>query len=191
MLVPHSGVLGAKAVSAEAAEARKKREPAPGIGGSERSAPCRTGFPESNSYVAALLDAGAADLAGGESIFDTSSSVAANRASAGIAIGSRYMAVPSPRQPPIRGSHHANEQPVAACRFRAIYALGVVRRCRGRRSRPSRRRKSMPQRIKKSRQDRFRIPATEPGWNFKTSKEWAMGLEPTTSSLGRGPKNKG
>ena len=29
-----------------------------------------------------------------------------------------------------------------------------------------------------------RIPATATNWNFKTSKERAMGLEPTTSSLG-------
>src|SRR4029453_1955856 len=36
-----------------------------------------------------------------------------------------------------------------------------------------------------------RIPATGNAWNFKTSKERAMGLEPTTSSLGRRRKNKG
>ena len=29
-----------------------------------------------------------------------------------------------------------------------------------------------------------RTPATTSGWNFKTSRERAMGLEPTTSSLG-------
>jgi hypothetical protein len=36
-----------------------------------------------------------------------------------------------------------------------------------------------------------RIPATGTAWNFNTSKERAMGLEPTTSSLGRRRKNKG
>ena len=36
-----------------------------------------------------------------------------------------------------------------------------------------------------------RTPATTSGWNFKTSRERAMGLEPTTSSLGRRRKNKG
>ena len=65
---------------------------------------------------------------------------------------------PSRGQPPIRGRHHANKQAVAACRFRAMYAFAVVRRCRGRRSRPSWRRKSMPQRVpervpRKSRRD--------------------------------------
>jgi hypothetical protein len=36
----------------------------------------------------------------------------------------------------------------------------------------------------------LRTLATGTAWNFKTSKERAMGLEPTTSSLGRRRKNK-
>ena len=52
---------------------------------------------EPNRNVAGLLDAGAADIVAGSSVFDTSSSAASNTASAGIAIRSRYVSVPFTR----------------------------------------------------------------------------------------------
>jgi hypothetical protein len=44
---------------------------------------------------------------------------------------------------------------------------------------------------KKKSRGPVRVPASGRDWNGRTSKERAMGLEPTTSSLGRRRKNKG
>ena len=55
-------------------------------------------------------------------------------------------------------------------------------------NKPAWRRKSTPNGSRNGSQEKspgpVRIPATATDWNFKTSKERAMGLEPTTSSLG-------